>query len=695
MTKPASVAIIGGGPGGLMTAFLLERKYRDICRTTLFEASARTGGKIVTRQFETASIIYEAGAAEIYNYAEVGPDPLRELIGELGLATVPMSGHAVVLDGKILRDNGDIRRFFGRGTVDAIREFRQRCVDALSPADWYEGNCWFDNNHPWAHRTCQEILDEVPDAAARKFLRAAVHSDLATEPHLTNGLNGLKNFLMDVPGYLSLYSVEGGNQRLVDALREKLTGTRFELNSPVTRLEKRPDGSYRVWSRRGDTPEWEDFDAVFIALPHNCLGSIEWGGGEWGGETLRKAMDRFIAFYDRPGHYLRVTILFSKPFWRDALPGSWFMLDAFGGCCVYDEGSRHDTGHYGVLSWLIAGTNALSMGNSDDGTVIGCVLQSLPAPLRAEARVLFLEGTVHRWMASVSGQPGGLPVPDSRAAHLPEPKEHPGLFMVGDYLLDSTLNGVLDSADLATNFFESFRLKRTLLEIAPCREPRLIDQSYFDQYHEDSAEGEGYASYEDAYDSYFEAEYLRDMIRIAWKVKPPYRLLDAGSANGLTLGDFARVGIKAWGVENNAYIHAKTPAKWRKRNLRGDIRKLPFPDGHFDFVYETCLGYLEEDELAGAIGELHRVTRRGLIFGSITSDMNPELFRKRDLLLGIKSLMPLWEWGELFAAHGFAPAASDAKTLNRLWRCEEKSNDGDDLWYAGPESLRYCFYTRL
>jgi hypothetical protein len=75
--------------------------------------------------------------------------------------------------------------------------------------------------------------------------------------------------------------------------------------------------------------------------------------------------------------------------------------------------------------------------------------------------------------------------------------------------------------------------------------------------------------------------------------------------------------------------------------------------------------------------------------------MNPELFRKRDLLLGVKSLMPLWEWGELFTAYGFGIAAPDVKTLDRLWRCEVKANEGDDAWYPDRDSLRYCFYTKL
>ncbi len=36
--------------------------------------------------------------------------------------------------------------------------------------------------------------------------------------------------------------------------------------------------------------------------------------------------------------------------------------------------------------------------------------------------------------------------------HRPEPLQHPNLLVVGDYLFDSTLNGVLDSADFAAEW---------------------------------------------------------------------------------------------------------------------------------------------------------------------------------------------------------------------------------------------------
>ncbi len=43
--------------------------------------------------------------------------------------------------------------------------------------------------------------------------------------------------------------------------------------------------------------------------------------------------------------------------------------------------------------------------------------------------------------------PGGLQRQDLDRRHQPEPVEHANLFLVGDYLFDSTLNGVLESAE--------------------------------------------------------------------------------------------------------------------------------------------------------------------------------------------------------------------------------------------------------
>ena len=206
----------------------------------------------------------------------------------------------------------------------------------------------------------------------------------------------------------------------------------------------------------GKGPETRDFDLVLMCLPHSWLATMRWDG-----EELRKSMVKHVAYFDRPAHYLRVSILFDEPFWGEKIPGAWFMSEAFGGCCVYNEGARHDVGKHGVLNWLIAGSDALAFANLSDQELIDAALKSLPASF-GDARDHFMEGKIHRWLSSVNALPGGLPVRDVMTNHRPEPKEHPGIVVVGDYLFDSTLNGLLDSSDAATDIIltEMMRLRR-------------------------------------------------------------------------------------------------------------------------------------------------------------------------------------------------------------------------------------------
>jgi hypothetical protein len=443
------VAIVGGGPGGLITAYLLERKSDQKPNITIFEATDRVGGKVVTKRFQTAPVPYEAGVAELYDYSHLGPDPLRRLVKRLGLKTIPMAGQAVVMGNRLMRHLADVRRHLGKKAVKAITSFRKSGGALVSPQQYYDSGWPDDNDHVLINRPFDAVLAKVRDRDARRYLRVAVHSDLAVEPHLTNALYGVENSLMDVPGYIRLYSIRGGLACLPQALRANLSA-RVELGVPVRGVRKTHGGRYRVLYGDSGQTVARDFDAVILALPHSWLPAIEWGG-----RRLESAMLRHHKHYDRPAHYLRVCILFREPFWRRRLSGSYFHFDAFGGCCVYDEGTRFDTGPYGVLSWLLAGNDALVLSNCENDVLIGKVLETLPRPL-ASGRQLFLEGRVHRWVGTVNGQPAGYPVKGAKARHRPEPEDHPGLFVVGDYLFDSTINGVTDSADIATDLLNKY-----------------------------------------------------------------------------------------------------------------------------------------------------------------------------------------------------------------------------------------------
>jgi len=666
-----------------MSAWYLKRKLGDLCRVTIFEASDRLGGKILTRKFDKAPAMYEAGVAEIYDYSMTGPDPLRELIQHFGLQTIPMDAAQVQLDSELLNDVPDMRRKYGPKTADAIEAFRRKCTELVTPIEYYEGVGAHDNEHPWAHLTAEEVLDrEVDDATAKRFFKVMARSDIATESHNTNGLNALKNFVMDVDGYIGLYSIQNGNEQLIECLQSEVDAD-IQLNHRILKVGKTAAGRYRLNMMNGKGPEARDFDLVLVCLPHSWLATMGWEG-----EDLRKSMVKHIAYFDRPAHYLRISLLFDEPFWGDKIPGAWFMSEAFGGCCVYNEGARHDVGKHGVLNFLIAGSDALAFANLSEQELIEAALKSLPSSL-GDARAYFMEGKVHRWLSSVNALPGGLPVRDVMTNHRPEPKQHPGLVVVGDYLFDSTLNGLLDSSDAATDIIltEMMRLRRARVQGGKPVSDK-INRDYFDNYR-------GLGPYSDAWRHFSHPDYLMELIRIVWRLSKGYKLLIAGSASGELVGALRERGVDAYGIENNRLIHAKTPKALRKYNKLGSIVDMPFKDGEFDVVFETSLCHVSKKQAVRAIRELNRVVAKGLMFGSITSDMAPALIDRYDLLRGVKKLGTWWEWSELFFGNGFDLSMHRNDCTDALWAATLAANKGPGQWYADSDSLRYSFFDKV
>lgn len=214
MVRIFDVGIVGGGPGGLMTAYALQRLADHPVRVTLYEASPRVGGKILTPTFRTAPVRYEAGAAEFYDYAMTDEDPLKDLIAELGLPIRRMGGPAVVMDQRILANLDDIRERLGPEVQRAIVEFDRLAKDRVTPDEFYVGDGGEGSTAPPERRRFDSVLAQIQHPQARKYIETLIHSDLATEPGSTSPAYGLQNYVMNDARYMELYGIEGGNERL-------------------------------------------------------------------------------------------------------------------------------------------------------------------------------------------------------------------------------------------------------------------------------------------------------------------------------------------------------------------------------------------------------------------------------------------------------------------------------------------------
>lgn len=176
-----NIGIIGGGPGGLTTAYSLLKLASAPVNITLFEESSRLGGKILTPQFQAAPVRYEAGAAEFYDYSVFEEDSLKALIRELGLPVCPMGGPAVVMEDRFLSNLDDFQDHFGPQARQAVAEFDRAARNRVTPGEFYQsddpegviqdGQTGFD-----------QMLDDVHDPEARKFIETLIHSDLALRP---------------------------------------------------------------------------------------------------------------------------------------------------------------------------------------------------------------------------------------------------------------------------------------------------------------------------------------------------------------------------------------------------------------------------------------------------------------------------------------------------------------------------------
>ena len=382
----------------------------------------------------------------------MGEDPLKELVRDLGLPIQPLGGSSLIHSDRLLGNLDDLRETLGTEAAAALVDFHRLGRDRLSPREFYEA-LPVPSLDGQAGGAFDALLTAIRSPATRRYVERFIHSDLATEPNRTSRRYGLENYLMNDSAYMELYCVAGGNEQLIDAIAARLTA-RIERQVRVVSVGRAEDGRLAVATESAAGAEHRLFDAVVLALPIEPLRNLVFPR-----KDLQAAMQQHISHHDHPADYLRVSLLFDKAFWRGRWDDAYCMLEAFDGCCLYDESARDPAEDHGVLGWLLGGEAAVSWSTRPDEEIVEAAIEALPTWLREPAKAHRLEARLHRWLGAVSALPGGWhPLPLDRR-HQPEPAHHPTLFVVGDYLFDSTLNGVHDSAEYVADWLAALMLE--------------------------------------------------------------------------------------------------------------------------------------------------------------------------------------------------------------------------------------------
>ena len=133
-------------------------------------------------------------------------------------------------------------------------------------------------------------------------------------------------------------------------------------------------------------------------------------------------------------------------------------------------------------------------------------------------------------------------------------------------------------------------------------------------------------------------------------------VLDVGCAKGFMMRDFAAgvPGMTLRGIDISQYAIDHALADMKPYVQVADAAELPFPDDSFDVVISiNTIHNLAKDDLARALGEISRVSRRGAYVTVDAYHDDNERERMMAWNLTAKTILSVDEWKAFFAETGY------------------------------------------
>jgi len=318
-TSQGRIAIVGGGIAGLNAALTLQDAGIS---STIYEASGRVGGRMHS---DTTSWLNGQTSEHCAELIDSGHKTILGLATRFKLATADLLGAEPA-------HSTDTDYFFGSYYTDAqaqadfnpvwtnvkkdvnaasyptlYNSFTDagRDLDRMSIYDWIESRVPGGHSSPMGQLLDVAYNIEYGDVSAAQSSLNLIY---------LLGFNSNPGNFQIFGASDERYHIVGGNERIPQAIAAALAPGTIQLNTALTRIARKADGTFDLTLKTGSTSTTRNFDRVILTIPFSVLRTLDYNAA--GFDSLKKTAITQLGY----GKNAKLHLQFNSRYWTTSGP---------------------------------------------------------------------------------------------------------------------------------------------------------------------------------------------------------------------------------------------------------------------------------------------------------------------------------------------------------------------------------------
>jgi monoamine oxidase len=318
-TSQGRIAIVGGGIAGLNAALTLQDAGIS---STIYEASGRVGGRMHS---DTTSWLNGQTSEHCAELIDSGHKTILGLATRFKLATADLLGAEPA-------HSTDTDYFFGSYYTDAqaqadfnpvwnnvkkdvnaasyptlYNSFTDagRDLDRMSIYDWIESRVPGGHSSPMGQLLDVAYNIEYGDVSAAQSSLNLIY---------LLGFNSNPGNFQIFGASDERYHIVGGNEQIPQAIASVLAPGTIQLNTALTRIARRADGTFDLTLKTGITSSTRNFDRVILTIPFSVLRTLDYTAA--GFDSLKKTAITQLGY----GKNAKLHLQFNSRYWTSSGP---------------------------------------------------------------------------------------------------------------------------------------------------------------------------------------------------------------------------------------------------------------------------------------------------------------------------------------------------------------------------------------